>query len=604
MDRMPPSRDAKTSRMLLRQAVCFGVACFVTLAVWLASFFPVPQPWRGVNPLAVGWLGACAAWLASGKLADARLSSGFLLLAYSLLIGLLDNVAPSPPWLLISLIIAAGSGAVLLIASGFTRILQRFEDLRRGFEMQHQSLQERGHLLLERVDALCFTLDQNGRVVSPGKRLETLLGPALHAGAPFQDYLAAEDVERFHFALRNRVSDADSVLNLTLKPGSPATAILLNMRALGDGQTECIARSLHAIRILEERLQVSRQHETVAVLARGIAHDFTNLLTLMRGYLEILRPEIPQSPSNLRYLAELDESVRRATVLTGKILAYGKPEGHQRVAVELTELVRQSHPLLQRMAGGERLLQMLLPSGPVVIVADPVQIEQALMNLVLNARDATCPGESVAISIQKAGDGTVELAVSDTGAGMDTETQNRAFEPFFTTKPNGYGIGLSTVKAIVEENQGTIRVVSEPGQGTTVALAFALAMDGFESRKTRTVLVVDDEQSVRKLVQSILVKSGYAVISAADGLEALEKLSLDKTRVDLLLSDVLMPGLSGHQLARQVRSFIPNLRILMMSGFNAEDSAVRTEWPLIQKPFTPKALLRRVEEVLTEGEQG
>jgi PAS domain S-box-containing protein len=382
---------------------------------------------------------------------------------------------------------------------------------------------------------------------------------------------------------------------------------------------------------LQDRLRQSQKIESVGKLAGGIAHDFNNLLTAITGYTDLLYLRLPGDIGK-RELSEIRKASDRAASLTRQLLAFSRQQVLQPKVINVNEVVGNLSSMLARLIGEDIELETALGEvGPVK--ADPFQLEQVLMNLTVNARDAMPRGGKLTIETDnvvlddryarghpdvKSGR-YVMIAVSDTGVGMDSETRARIFEPFFTTKAmgKGTGLGLSTVYGIVKQSQGHMWVYSEPGQGATFKVYLPLHTEAEEPapptpparvvpRGWETILAVEDEESLLNLVAEILRDGGYHVLAAHGPKEALRILADYREPIHLLLTDVVMPGLSGRALADKVSSERPGIRVLYMSGYT--DNAIVHHGVLdhgvtfIQKPFTPDALIKLVREVLDAAE--
>lgn len=379
---------------------------------------------------------------------------------------------------------------------------------------------------------------------------------------------------------------------------------------------------------LEEQYRQSQKVEAIGQLAGGIAHDFNNLLTAIHGYSELLSEELgPESPHQ-HDLAEIRRAAERAASLTRQLLAFSRRQILDPRVIDLRESVRGLESMLKRLIGEHIAVEIRTSDDVACIKADPGQIEQVILNLAINARDAMAEGGSLFlevtsvelddayarrhISVQPGR--YVMLAVSDTGAGMDSATQARIFEPFFTTKPEGRGtgLGLSTVYGIVKQSGGNIWVYSEPGRGATfkiylprvderpdepVAASAADQVTGSE-----TILVVEDEPGVRALVRKVLERLGYRVIVAATPREAVDLAQHHNGPIHLLMTDVVLPEMSGSSVAQHIAVSRPAMLVLYMSGYT-DDAIVHhgvldPDTPFLQKPFTPQALARKVRSVL------
>jgi CheY-like chemotaxis protein len=357
--------------------------------------------------------------------------------------------------------------------------------------------------------------------------------------------------------------------------------------------------------------------EAIGRLAGGIAHDFNNLLTAITGYAE-LALDADEEDEIRSDLVGIRDTAERAGALTGQLLTFSRRSATEPRFVDLNALVTSTIPMLGRLIGEDVELTTNLASELLPVYADPVHLEQVILNLSLNGRDAMPSGGKLTIATAK--DELTYwavLEVSDEGVGMDEETRAHIFEPFFTTKDigKGTGLGLSTVYAIVQEAGGTIELISAPGQGTTFQIRFPLTAEEFlpahpdeveprraERRGSETILVVEDEERVRELASRVLAGRGYRVLEAATGEEALRV--LDGGAVELVLTDIVMPGMTGTELAEQLHRRFPELPIVFMSGYPGEGGRYGTLPAgalLIQKPFTPALLLDRVGEGLDRG---
>ncbi|MCA1634419.1 MAG: PAS domain S-box protein, partial [Acidobacteria bacterium] len=387
-----------------------------------------------------------------------------------------------------------------------------------------------------------------------------------------------------------------------------------------------------ALRASEEQLRQSQKLEAVGQLAGGIAHDFNNLLTIINGNSELLLRGMSDEKQRDR-VQEIKKAGERATQLTRQLLAFSRKQVLQPVVLNLNTVVPDMDKMLRRLIGAD--IDFLTALDPELwqVKADHGQIEQVLMNLAINARDAMPKGgkltiqtanvhldESYARSHVAVRPGPyVMLAVSDTGCGMDASTQERIFEPFFTTKEKGKGtgLGLSTVYGIVKQSGGNIWVYSEVGRGTTFKIYLPCVAEAAEQHAQaagaplaatpqgfETVLLVEDEEVLRKLAREILELNGYRVLAAADGGEALSLCERHEGPIHLMLTDVVMPQLSGREIAERAAALRPAMKVLYMSGYT-DDSIIHhgvldAGVAFLEKPFTPDAMARKVREVLDD----
>ncbi len=381
-------------------------------------------------------------------------------------------------------------------------------------------------------------------------------------------------------------------------------------------------------RRLEEQLRQAQKMEAIGRLAGGVAHDFNNVLTVIAGYGQMLADRMQDVPDALEDVQEILKAAEHAGALTTQLLIFSRHRVVHPQIIDLSAVVEGVQKMLGRVIGEDVVLVTHVSSSVGPVRADASQVEQVILNLAVNARDAMPGGGRLTIETANVelDDGYARkhmgvtpgayamLAVSDTGRGMDEETRTRLFEPFFTTKEKGKGtgLGLSTVYGIVKQYNGDIWVYSEPGKGTTFKIYFPLAAEARPEepaaaeperetgRGAESVLLVEDEAGVRKLVRNILTEQGYRVVEAADPVAALEICSRDG--FDLLLTDVVMPSMSGRDLAERAAAIRPSMRVLYMSGYTdnvvVHHGVAADEVPFLQKPFTPAALVRKVRQVL------
>ena len=414
------------------------------------------------------------------------------------------------------------------------------------------------------------------------------------------------------------------------------TVVRVSGRSVANGRKEGVVFELFAEdvterRALEQQLQQSQKMEAVGRLAGGIAHDFNNLLMVISGYSEFLLERLGAEPHLRGPAQEIASASERASSLTRQLLAFSRKQMLAPRIVNLNDVASENLRMLTRMIGEDIDLVMVPSPNLWAVRADAGQIEQVIMNLAVNARDAMPSGGKLTIETSnvtldedyarvhgplRPGD-YVMVAISDTGNGMDQETQSHIFEPFFTTKgPKGTGLGLSTVYGIVKQSGGYIWVYSEVGRGTTFKIylprvasleepaAQVASPAQFQKVEpgTETILLVEDEANLRYLARQYLEKQGYKVIEAADGAVAMQIAVAHEAVIHLLLTDVIMPGMNGRELAQRISEIRPNVKVLYMSGYTENvighngtlDAGVR----LLQKPFNLRDLKNKVREVL------
>jgi signal transduction histidine kinase len=382
--------------------------------------------------------------------------------------------------------------------------------------------------------------------------------------------------------------------------------------------------------LLQEQLRQSQKMEAIGKLAGGVAHDFNNLLTVIQGYSELILKGLNPDNRLCQDVREILNASERASSLTRQLLAFSRKQVLQPKVLDLNLHVSNMDKMLRRMIGEDIELVTLLAKDLGRIKADPGQIEQVILNLAVNAKDAMLSGGKLTIQtanveldenyarshIIVTPGNYVILSVSDTGVGMTPEIKERIFEPFFTTKEKGKGtgLGLSTVYGIVQQSGGNIWVYSEPGLGTTFKIYLPRIEEGTESLRpaavstkplggSETILLVEDEEMVRKLACTVLEKNGYRVLEAPNGEEALRIAQEHSAKqIHLMITDVVMPRMSGRELADCLESVRPEMKVLYMSGYT--DDAIIHHGVLdpgiayIQKPFAPDVLALKVREVL------
>ena len=385
-------------------------------------------------------------------------------------------------------------------------------------------------------------------------------------------------------------------------------------------------RAETTLRKTEEQLRQMQKMDAIGSLAGGVAHDFNNLLSIILGYTTLLLGDASLASAH-REIQEIQGAGERAADLTRQLLAFGRRQVLELKVVDLNEVLRQIERMIRRLIGEDIELRIVLADRLAKVKVDPGQIEQVIMNLVVNARDAMPSGGILTLSTSNAGRSEggadeggsrphVKLEVADTGCGMDQETQDQAFEPFFTTKPKGKGtgLGLSTVFGIVKQSGGSVTLTSAPGTGTTFRVYFPQTTEDVAVRtiapsipppaRGETILLTEDETQLRKLISTVLVRAGYRVVEAKDGIEALRVVAELEEPIDLLLTDVVLPQMSGKELADRLRADGKVTRVLFMSGYT--DDAIANHGILeagtwfIQKPFKPAALVKKVRDVIDE----
>ena len=381
---------------------------------------------------------------------------------------------------------------------------------------------------------------------------------------------------------------------------------------------------------LEEQLRHAQKMEAVGTLAGGIAHDFNNALTAIIGYGDLLKMRIDKDNPLRRNVDQILASAEKAANLTQRLLAFSRKQLIEPRPINLNQSIKNVEKLLTRLIREDIEIKVKLSREDLIVMADSGQIEQALMNLATNARDAMPDGgvltvatESVELNREffKASDYErpgryALLSVTDTGIGMDEKTRERVFDPFFTTKEvgKGTGLGLSMVYGIIKQHEGYIYVSSKPGKGTTFRIYLRLTESKIEKKKsktlgpakggTETVLIAEDDESVRMLSKEILERYGYDVLETSDGEDAVKKFMENKEKVQILLLDVVMPKKNGKEVYEEILKIKPHIKALFMSGYASDimhkQGIIDEGINFISKPVSPEALLRKVREVLDE----
>ncbi len=514
-------------------------------------------------------------------------------------------------------------------------------DLDRELRVQRalRASERRLRTLLEAVDLCALILDRRGRIAFANAYLARLLGhrrEELEGRDWFATAIpeATRQTQRtlFEQIMAGEVPAGRSEGDLlgadgphriawhcaALRDGNGA---IIGLTAIGEDRTEQLRLAAHLQRV--ERM------EAIGQLAGGLAHDFNNLLTVIGGHADLVAAEAPAGSSIAAEAAEIRAAVERASGLTRQLLAVSRRQVLEPRPVDVAAVVEALAPMLRRLLGERIELDVGAPTDGAWVEADPSQLEQVVLNLAVNARDAMLDGGRLTIEVAVAAAGsvldpkpdplerdTVVLTVRDTGVGMPPEVAARVFEPFFTTKPAGAGtgLGLATVYGIVRQSGGEIFLDTAPGVGTTFTITLPRIdppdaapprseASGTE-RRGGTVLVVEDEAPVRALVRRILERDGYVVLDAPDGTAAEALAASLETPPDLVLSDVVLPGVAGSELAARFRARWPNVPIVLMSGYAAPDSGfgdIGAATPFLPKPFGPDQLRAAVRSALGAG---
>jgi two-component system cell cycle sensor histidine kinase/response regulator CckA len=420
-----------------------------------------------------------------------------------------------------------------------------------------------------------------------------------------------------------RIIHPDGTVRLVVNAGT----IVLD-DASGSAHMSGLVRDITERTQLELELRQAQKMEGIGQLAGGIAHDFNNLLTVIQGNSDLALDGLDPTSSAHADICEIKRAATSAAALTKQLLAFGRRQVLQPRPIELRAVTRSIENMLSRLIGDNIELVLELDERSGHVLADPGQIEQVIINLTVNARDAMPDGGRITIGSATVPDhaktadwiagvatGVCErLTVADTGLGMDKATRGRIFEPFFTTKPLGHGtgLGLSTVHGIVKQSGGELHVATAPGQGTTFTIYFPqvstdsavspVAAAARSATGSETILVVEDQPSLRELVRRILLQKGYRVLEAPDGEAAIKVAEATAKPIHLVITDVVMPGMNARAMAERIRGIWPTVKVLFMSGYHDDDVMLRSlanaKVDFLQKPFLPYDLAEKVREVL------
>ena len=493
--------------------------------------------------------------------------------------------------------------------------------------------------LLENSTDILFTVDLEGRVTSLNKAAEQVMGwPRSEALQKNIKHLVAPEHAGLCSRMMERILREESLPHFEvamLRNDGRRVFLEASVRVIrADGRQEGIqgiARDVTERRNLENQLRQVQKLEAIGRLSGGLAHDFNNMLCVIGGHTEILSERIELTDVAIRSLAQIKKATESAAALTRQLLAFSRKQVFHPRTLNLNAIVLETEKLLERLIGEH--IEFFTSLDPTLghVHVDPVQIEQVLVNLALNARDAMAHGGKLTIqtsnvsfqenqgsksSIIPSGK-YVLLAVTDTGCGMDEETQSRLFEPFYTTKElgKGTGLGLATVYGIVKQSGGFVWVYSELGTGTTFKIYLPLVegmaeprvpskTEGIEVfRGTETILLVEDAEPLRGLAREFLQRAGYKVLEAAKGSDALQIARDFGGPIHLLLTDVVMPGIGGKDLADKLASLRPEMKVLFMSGYPndaiTQAGALVSGATLLEKPFSRELLCSKVRHVLS-----
>jgi len=557
---------------------------------------------------------------------------------------------PSPSWLGVPLRTPAATIGVLVVQhyedeNAYTERDQEFLGSvggqialaieRKRSEEKVRESEARLRVLVEQLPAVLWTVDRSLMFTSAlGAGFARLkIKPDELVGMSLLDYFETADQTFLPIAAHRRaVAGEPMTFHVEWKSGSYACHV--EPLRDSDGQVSgaiCMSLDITDRKQLEEQLRQAQKMEAVGRLAGGIAHDFNNLLMVIQGYSDLLVERLPDGDPLRRNAEQIQMASQRASSLTRQLLAFSRKQMLAPKILNVQSVVAEMEKILRRLIGEDVQLETSSAPDLGLIKADRSQIEQVILNLAVNARDAMPQGGRLTIETANVElDASyshppavlspgryVMLAVTDNGCGMDAETQAHVFEPFFTTKEKGKGtgLGLATVYGVVKQSGGYVWVYSEPGRGTSFKIylprieetAVPAGRHGksetqIPERGSETILLVEDEKGVRELAREYLASSGYTVIEAEDGHTALELAAMHVGPIHLLLTDVVMPGISGRELAERVSQIRPGIKIIYMSGYT--DQAVvhhgilRNDAVLLQKPFTLMTLAGKLREML------
>jgi len=517
-------------------------------------------------------------------------------------------------------------------------VSRRTEEALRASEIRYRRLFEAAQ------DGILILDFATGQVVDVNPFLTNLLGYS-HAelvGKDLWEIGAVKDISasRLSFAdLQTKGIVRYDDLPLETRDGRQiAVEFVSNVYAVdGTRVIQCNIRDItrrkqaeEALRKSEEQLQQANKLESVGRLAGGVAHDFNNLLCVILGSSELLLDDLGAKDPRSKYVEAITAASNRAASLTKQLLTFSRKQVSSSLVFDLNSIVRETGRMLPRVIGEHIEIDIVLPVEEAPVLADPTQIQQILMNLAANARDAMPEGGKLTINVasfeMKRGGGEpaevapghyITLTVSDTGAGMSPAVQRRAFDPFFTTKDlgRGTGLGLSTVYGIVKESGGSILLNSERGDGTTFKIYLPRAKEEIIERAeasrvpdeslrgSETIFLVEDQRELRSLTHRFLQGLGYKVLVAGLPGEAIQIAQRFTGTIDLLLTDVVMPGMNGRELARQLRLLYAHMRVLCVSGFadhTLEQDVLDDNYAFLAKPFLLRELATKIREVFHE----
>jgi PAS domain S-box-containing protein len=476
------------------------------------------------------------------------------------------------------------------------------------------------HELIGAFPDLFLWAAQDGRILDYhiGTEVDLAVAPDQFLGRRMGQIVPPDTGQQLEEAIARALQDqqVQTVEYELLRP-SGMRRLETRIVPIGADRVVAVVRNVTEQRRMEDQIRRGQRMEAIARLTGGVAHDFNNLLMVVQACATSLQPALQDRPDELALVDELELVADKATLLIRHLLSFSQRQAAAPTLVDLNALTRDNARLVERLLREDTQLVFDAAPQPVWVLADPVHLEQVLYNLCINARDAMPFGGRLSLRVdQRAAEppgtsGSAALTVRDSGIGMDPDLQSHVFEPFFTTKAEGNGLGLSTVHDIVEQAGGSIEVASAPGQGTTITVLLPLREpprgaapavghgDGASTRSQggETVLLVEDDPDLAHMVALILSGAGYQVLSAFNTDAALATYQRNRDAIRLVISDVIMPGRSGHELAAELHQLQPALPIVLMTGYD-NDPAAAPDNVLLRKPVTPDALLRQVRALL------
>lgn len=511
---------------------------------------------------------------------------------------------------------------------------KRVRSEKRSAEDSLRRSEEYYRSVIENTRDVVIVIDVEGTILYQSPSVEPVLGhrPEERIGGTVLDHIHPADrqaaKDQVAMVFRNPGHTYSIVARVQHADGSWRTIEALgcaHTSSDGEHRTVINARDITDRIQLEEQLRQAQKLEAIGQLAGGVAHDFNNMLTVIGGYADFIEQEANLSESTRESAREIAKAHERGAALTRQLLAFARKQVLQPRVIDLNDVIGDLRNFLRRLIGANIEFSVNLHDSPVRVVADPGQIEQVVMNLVVNARDAMLDGGHLTVSTScdplssdvEGADSKPRYAVievRDTGCGMDEATQSRIFDPFFTTKPRGKGtgLGLSTVYGIVDQSEGHIEVTSERDEGTSLQVFLPYTSAATEplvgqphadgAAGGETILVAEDDSAIRRLVRTILERLGYTILEARSGVDAMRVSQEFQGPIHLLVTDLVMPGLGGGELAARFRQIRPDVAVLYLTGYTDEtierQGGMDGSGALLVKPFSPATLSGKVRQVL------